>query len=169
MVVGVDGSGQSKAALCWAAYHAASAKAPLRVMVAWRMPTDYGWTVPIPDQWDPEAEAQRMLERTVKEALGSHTPPDVTLSVVEGPPAKVLTGASDGASLVVVGSRGRGGFAGMLLGSVSAYVVSHARCPVVVVRDGSEGEPSGTSSKRDAGASPPQCGGSAAPSGTHKC
>lgn len=142
VVTGVDGSEPSKAALAWAADYARLSGAPLEVIVAWHIPSAYDWTVPMPDDWDPEADAKEMLEREVTEVLGPTLPPDVTLSVVEGPPARVLADASRSASLVVVGSRGRGEFAGMLLGSVSAFVATHARCPVVVVRDrdGADGD-----------------------------
>jgi nucleotide-binding universal stress UspA family protein len=133
-VVGVDGSAQSKAALCWAARYAALAHTPLRVIAAWRLPTDYGWTVPVPEGWDPEADTARMLERALSEVLGSEVASGIAVSVVQGPPAKVLTEASESASLVVVGGRGRGGFTGTLLGSVSSFVAAHAHCPVVVVR-----------------------------------
>ena len=139
VVVGVDGSENSKRALAWAARYAALTGTPLLVMAVWHPPTSYGWTVSMPVGWDPEADTREVLEREVKEVLGTELPTTVSLSVVEGPPSKVLAEASDHASLIVVGSRGRGEFAGMLLGSVSAFVTTHAHCPVVVVRAGTEG------------------------------
>jgi nucleotide-binding universal stress UspA family protein len=139
VVVGVDGSERSKQALAWGARYARLTGAPLTALAVWHLPTSYGWTVPIPGDWDPQADAWVVLEREVKEVLGSDLSPTVGLSVIEGPPGKMLVEASEHASLIVVGSRGRGEFAGMLLGSVSAFVATHAHCPVVVVRDGSEG------------------------------
>jgi nucleotide-binding universal stress UspA family protein len=138
IVVGVDGSEQSKAALAWSGRYARLAAVPLKVLLAWHIPTNYDWTPPLPETWNPESDARTVLEREVKEVLGSD--PDVELStlVVEGHPAQVLTEASKHASLVVVGSRGRGQFAGMLLGSVSEFLTTHAHCPVLIVRDETE-------------------------------
>lgn len=135
VVVGIDGSEHSKRALAWGARYAALTGAPLRAIAVWHLPASYGWTLPIPGDWDPEADARELLEREVKEVLGSEPQATVILSVLQGPPGKVLVEASEQASVVVVGSRGRGEFAGMLLGSVSGFVTTHARCPVVVVRD----------------------------------
>ena len=138
VVVGVDGSEHSKQALAWGARYAALTGAPLTAVAVWHLPTSYGWTMPLPAEWDPEADARRVLEREVNEVLGPEAPATVSLIVVQGPPGKALVDASEHASAVVVGSRGRGEFAGMLLGSVSGFVMTHAHCPVVVVRDGSE-------------------------------
>lgn len=138
VVVGIDGSDRSKAALAWAAHYASLTDAPLVVVAAWRFPTDYGWTWPVPEGWSPEADTQAVADREVKEVLGPEPGLAYTVSVVEGHPAEVLTDASAGASIVVVGSRGRGQFAGMLLGSVSEHLTAHARCPVVVVRGETE-------------------------------
>jgi nucleotide-binding universal stress UspA family protein len=134
VVVGIDGSDRSKAALAWGAHYASLTDAPLVVVAAWRFPTDYGWTWPIPEGWSPEADTQAVANREVEEVLGPEPGLAYTVSVVEGHPAEVLTDASARASIVVVGSRGRGQFAGMLLGSVSEHLTAHARCPVVVVR-----------------------------------
>lgn len=138
VVVGVDGSEHSKEALAWGARYAALTGSPLMVIAVWHLPTSYGWTLPLPSDWDPEADVKEVLQREVKEVLGSELRSNVSFAVLKGPPGKVLVEASEHASLVVVGSRGRGEFAGMLLGSVSEFVTTHAHCPVVVVRDGSE-------------------------------
>lgn len=138
VLVGVDGSTQSKKALAWAVQYARVTGAPLTALLAWHLPTDYGWSIPLPENWSPEADARAMLEQDVKEVLGTEPGASLTMTVVEGNPARVLTDASSAASLLVVGSRGRGQFAGMLLGSVSEFLVTHAHCPVVVVRDGTE-------------------------------
>jgi nucleotide-binding universal stress UspA family protein len=71
--------------------------------------------------------------RNAVEAVGA-SPESVTERTVQGHPAQALVDASDGAELLVVGSRGHGGFTGMLLGSVSGQVLAHARCPTVIVR-----------------------------------
>ena len=141
VVVGVDGSEQSKSALGWAARYARATSAPLRVVIAWYLPNNYDWSVPLPDPWDPESDARKVLEDEMAEVLGAAAPDlELSTSVVEGHPAQVLTEASKQASLVVVGSRGRGQFSGMLLGSVSGFLTTHARCPVVVMRGASEAQ-----------------------------
>jgi nucleotide-binding universal stress UspA family protein len=80
-----------------------------------------------------------MLTDTLNE-LGIEPPVTVRATVAEGHPADVLVRAARGADLLVVGSRGHGGFAGSLLGSVSQYCVHHAACPVLVVRDAGTGQ-----------------------------
>jgi nucleotide-binding universal stress UspA family protein len=82
----------------------------------------------------PEKDARDLLERLTAELEPREPTVDVRISISKGSPAKVLIDMSQGADLLVVGSRGHGGFAGMLLGSVSQHVVAHAACPVVVLR-----------------------------------
>jgi nucleotide-binding universal stress UspA family protein len=134
IVVGVDGSRPSREALTWAAHQAALTRSPLTVVTAWEFPTSFGWAPPWPQDYDPQAEAERMLERVVGEVLGSRPGVEVTRVAVQGHPALVLTEMSKSSSTVVVGSRGHGEFTGMLLGSVSEFLATHAHCPVVVVR-----------------------------------
>ncbi len=124
IVVGVDGSPSSKAALAWAARQAELSHVPLLVVSSWRSGTSYGW---------PSAEA--IIEDCLTEVLGPDPGIDIGTLVLEGHPAPVLTEQSKTASLIVVGSRGRGEFAGMLLGSVSEFLSTHAHCPVLIVRD----------------------------------
>jgi len=135
IVVGVDGSPSSIRALRWAADQARLTGARLQVLTAWEFPTSYGWVPPYPPDFDPSGDARRSLEEAVAEALGDHLGLEVELVVGEGHPAPLLLEAARGASLLVVGSRGHGGFAGMLLGSVSEHCVRHAPCPVMVVHD----------------------------------
>lgn len=135
VLVGVDGSAASKDALAWAARYAGLIGAPLDVVIVWHMPSTLGFETPVPFEWNPETDARMIVEDSVEEVLGSVHRPDVTILVLEGPPARVLTELAKAASLVVVGSRGRGHVAGMLLGSVSEALARHAPCPVVVVRD----------------------------------
>lgn len=134
VVVGIDGSEQSKQALRWAAHFAAVCGARLDVIATWMLPTSYGlrW-VAVPEEFGPEQQTEKTLTETVDEVVGSQRPADMHLSVYEGHPAKVLIDESKGALMLVVGSRGHGGFAGLLLGSVSTNVAEHATCPVVVV------------------------------------
>ncbi len=133
VVVGVDGSDASKDALRWAVRYARLAGASVDAVLAWQLPATYGWA-PVLAGVDLEGDARKALEETVDEVFGPDRPVALRTSVVQGSPAPVLLGAADGADLLVVGSRGHGAFAGMLLGSVSEHCVHHARCPVVVVR-----------------------------------
>lgn len=135
IVVGVDGSPSSCQALRWAARQAKLTGASLEVVTSWELPTSYGWMPPYPSDFDPAGEAKRNLQATVAEVLGDDPGVDIEHTVAEGHPAPVLLAAAKGASMLVVGSRGHGGFTGMLLGSVSDHCVSHAPCPVTVVRD----------------------------------
>jgi nucleotide-binding universal stress UspA family protein len=143
IVVGVDGSEQSKKALRWAAHLAADSGARLEAVAAWEFPISYGWAA-VPVAWNPEQDTEKLLTRTVDDVFGENRPGDMRLSVHESNPAKALIDASEGALMLVVGSRGHGGFAGLLLGSVSASVAEHAKCSVLVVH-GDQFPPEATS------------------------
>ena len=134
IVVGVDGSPSSKAAVRWAVAQARHTGGRLRAVAAWEIPVYAGWLPTVP--YDELAVAAgKMLSESVGEVLASEEPGvEVAEGVVPGHPAQVLVDESAHASLLVVGSRGRGTFAGTLLGSVSQHCVQHAHCPVVVVR-----------------------------------
>jgi nucleotide-binding universal stress UspA family protein len=134
IVVGVDGSESSIEALRWAVGQAKLTGASLDVVTAWEYPVSYGWTVPWPGDFNPEKEAQDVLAQIIRRELGSDSGLEVQETVVEGHPAPALLEAAKKASLLVVGSRGHGAFAGMMLGSVSEHCASHSSCPVVVVR-----------------------------------
>lgn len=134
IVVGVDGSPSSTAALAWAARQAALTGSTLEAVTAWEWPTSYGWSAPIPTDYDAADDARRILDDALKVVRDEYPDLVVRPDVVEGHPAPVLTDASRGADLLVVGSRGHGEFVGMLIGSTSGHCVGHARCPVVVVR-----------------------------------
>jgi|SRR5262252_5786991 len=140
ILVGVDGSDHSRRALSWAMREAAHHHVPLTVMTVHPAPvrpaTQIYWNVPeLPDKsFDPEiarTRLQQMVDEVAKN-LGE-TPPDVTVSVTTGDPAEELVNASYDADMLVVGSRGSGAFAKLLLGSVSSKVTHHAASPVVVV------------------------------------
>jgi nucleotide-binding universal stress UspA family protein len=132
IVVGVDGSPPSQQALRWGAHLAASFGASLDAVTAWDFPASYGWAS-VPSGWDPAGDMRKVLDETIKDVFGDQPPAGLRRLVQEGGAAKVLLDASQGAVMLVVGSRGHGGFAGLLLGSVSANVAEHARCPVLVI------------------------------------
>ena len=134
IVVGVDGSPSSMTALRWAILQAELTGCDVEAVTAWRLPSRYGFA-PVTDRaTDFEGDARKVLADALNEA--SSVEPDVVIrsSVVEGHPAEVLVRAARGADMLVVGSRGHGGFTGAVLGSVSQYCVHHAPCPVVVIR-----------------------------------
>lgn len=136
VVVGVDRSDPARAAVEFAADLARRHHLRLRVVHAYE-PSQY--TVRPTIGWEPQVEgvmrnaAQRVIDDTV-EVLGMAYPDlDVSSRLEAGSPAAVLLDESEGAESVVVGSRGAGGFAGLLVGSTALHVASHAKCPVVAV------------------------------------
>ena len=134
IVVGVDGSQSSKDALAWALRQGERTGASVLVVLAWEMPTSFGWPAPLPESYDPETDANTALDAIIGECVTKDSGVKVDRLVAQGHPAPVILEAARDAELIVVGSRGHGAFTGMLLGSVSEYVSSHARCPVVIVR-----------------------------------
>ena len=88
----------------------------------------------MPAGWDPSGDAERVCRSAVETAFGDDLPGGLTVMPREGRPAAVLIEASSDARMLVVGSRGHGGFTGLLLGSVSAACAEHALCPVFIVR-----------------------------------
>ena len=136
IVVGVDGSSHSEEALRWALGQARLTGRPVEAVTSWSVPLPYGGMggagAVVALDW--EGEATRALESTVATAVDFPDAFRVSQRVVQGHPAQVLVDAAADAALLVVGSRGRGGFTGMLLGSVSQNVIARAACPVVVVR-----------------------------------
>jgi nucleotide-binding universal stress UspA family protein len=134
IVVGIDGSENAKQALRWAVRQAGFTGASVDIVGAWEYPSTYGW-VPIPDEdYDLAGYAQKAIDEAIGDVFGGDVPASVSSRVVQGYAAEVLVEASKGAELLVVGSRGFGGFKDALLGSVSTYVVHHAHGPVTVVR-----------------------------------
>ena len=105
----------------------------MHTVVSWGYPVDFG--AGAFGEFDPEANARDVLAKAVADVLDPADAERVHQHVVAGHPARVLLDAAAGAALLVVGSRGHGGFAGMLLGSVSQHVVAHATCPVLVVHE----------------------------------
>jgi nucleotide-binding universal stress UspA family protein len=126
IVVGVDGSEEAKRALDWALDEARAHQAVVEVVHAWALPSfgkgEAG-----------EAAGRRTMDDTMAAVDTGRLPGPVTRTVVNGPGAAVILQSAEAADLVVLGSRGRGGFKGLLLGSVSDQVAQHARCPVLIV------------------------------------
>ncbi|MDA3644721.1 universal stress protein [Saccharopolyspora indica] len=138
VAVGVDSSASSVRALVAAAEEARRRNTVLHVVRAWSLRT-----APRPADCPPNVmpsmeEFQRSVEedtdRIVKAKLGEHGDLQVEFHIVHSPSPQALLSASKGADLLVVGHRGRGGFAGLMLGSVAEQCVRHAACPVLVVR-----------------------------------
>jgi nucleotide-binding universal stress UspA family protein len=134
IVVGVDGSDGSVGALSWACDRAEGTGASVEAVTTWQWPMSLGPAVPIPTGYDPARDAQTMLETIVQPEADRHPSLTIRARVIEGHPAEALVEASRSADLVVVGSRGHGGFAGMLLGSVSQHCAAHAASPVLIWR-----------------------------------
>jgi nucleotide-binding universal stress UspA family protein len=137
IVVGVDGSPGSRKALAWAAAEAADHGADLLVVNVWEhtlLPP--AGSVSVSEHYVPEPSQTTTdeLVQVIKEELGDDPPVQVQAQVKQGRPAKVLIDESAGADLLVVGHRGHGGFAGLVLGSVSQHVAAYAKCAVTVVR-----------------------------------
>jgi nucleotide-binding universal stress UspA family protein len=137
VLVGVDGSTESLAALRFAAEAAAVSGSALHVLHAWVAPywATAMWSPPIHDIDESRAVAAATLRNSVSAALGDAPGPRVEQSVLEGPAGPALVEAAREADLLVVGSRGRGGWKALLLGSVSMHCITHAPGPVVVVRE----------------------------------
>jgi len=130
IVVGVDGSPRSTDALRRAHDLSVRMDRPLRAVTAWHFPTTFAEFPPI--EWNPQKDAEQALEDALAAAFGSDVPSGLQRLVVQGQPAKVLVDESRAAEMLVVASRGKGGFAGLLLGSVSSAVAAHAHCPVLI-------------------------------------
>jgi nucleotide-binding universal stress UspA family protein len=129
IVVGVDGSRASKAALTWAIRQGARTGAVVEVVTAY-----YWFPMPI-EEIDFKTLATRVAEDAIFEAPDPDTPVKIVPKVVHGSPGKALVREAIGADLLVVGNRGHGAVSEALLGSVSHFCVHHAECPVVVTRD----------------------------------
>jgi nucleotide-binding universal stress UspA family protein len=144
IVVGVDGSPASQDALRWAVDEARLRSSSVLAVHVWQAPAIPADIAPVPmhvPAFDVtglhpriEEAARKTVERIVHDVVGDAADVDVRPTVVQGSPATVLIDAAREAELLVIGSRGHGGFAGLLLGSVSHQVAQHATCPVVILR-----------------------------------
>jgi len=138
IIVGIDGSAHSLKALEWAITEAAIRHAPLTVLTVHQAVAGY-FAAPVqyPGDQDLTDQAREVAQKETDDILGKvgegSRLPSVTVRAVNGLPAEELLRASAGADMLVVGSRGAGGFARLLLGSVSTQVTHHAHCPVVVI------------------------------------
>ena len=135
VVVGIDGSTSSRAAIDWVLSRTGMGDTVVLVH-AWRLPAVSGLEMPVASLADFEVAAHRLAKETVDGLdVDPATGPTVESLVVAGHPGPALIEAASeaDADLVVVGSRGYGGFRGLLLGSVSTYVIHHATCPVAVI------------------------------------
>ena len=140
VVVGVDGSEESVAALRWAADYAKATGATVQALIAWHYPDVAGAApvghAPPPVRHESEEHIRATLDQAVRQVYPDPAAAGVQTRVAYGHPSLALVEASKEASLLVVGSRGQGAFSGMLLGSVSMHCVTGAFCPVTVVRHG---------------------------------
>jgi len=138
VVVGVDGSPASALAMAWAARYAKAMGATVRAVLAWHYPAQVGsapvGVAPAVVTAKVEQASRAELDKAVAATFGDPPVVEVERKVVYGHPSQVLIDESKDADLLVVGSRGHGGFTGMMLGSVSTHCVIHAACPVTVVR-----------------------------------
>ena len=137
VVVGVDGSASSESALRWARRIAVAEGADIDVVGAWAWPSVMG-VAGTPLEYSPQADIEKELTEAVDEVFGADRPAGLKVRAVEGGAAHVLIEASRDALMVIVGSRGLGGFLALLLGSVSGHVAEHAFCPVLVVHGNKE-------------------------------
>lgn len=132
IVVGIDGSDSSQEALRAAIRLAEPLNSSVEAITAWSQPiAATGYSISPQPDWS--EDARDTVETTADVVFGKNRPEWFSTAVREGNPARVLISESAGTEMLVVGSRGHGGFAGLLLGSVSAECAEHARCPVLVV------------------------------------
>lgn len=140
IVVGVDGSDGSKKALRWALDLARAVGGRVVALTAWEVQVVPPDITPVPRLdlvtlvTEHHQRALAVVTATVEEVVGDDSTMDVEAVAVEGAAAAVLLDAARDADLLVVGSRGLGGFAGLLLGSVSQQCAQHAPCPVLIHR-----------------------------------
>jgi nucleotide-binding universal stress UspA family protein len=139
VVVGVDGSAESVAALRWASRYAAAMGAAIQAVLAWHYPAAVGQAptgvAPGAVRGQIEERMRADLAQAVAQVYPDPSATEVEMRVSYGHAAQVLIDESKDADLLVVGSRGHGAFTGMLLGSVSIHCVTNATCPVTVIRE----------------------------------
>jgi nucleotide-binding universal stress UspA family protein len=138
IVAGVDGSAESRTALRWAVRQAELTGSDVQAVIVWHYPVmagGYAWApVSVLESTDFREIAAKELNEAIADVVDPASGVQVGALVKEGNPAQVLLDLAEGAELLVVGSRGHGGFAGALLGSVSQHCAHHAPCPLVIIR-----------------------------------
>ena len=132
IIVGVDGSPSSNAALEWAAQEAELRGSTLELIHAWNYPNlGYGGYVAVLEDFEKDAAA--LLDEVVASVRKNYPSLKLVSSLIQGPTAQTIMDRAKEADMVVVGSRGRGGFSGLLLGSVGQQLVHHCPAPVVII------------------------------------
>jgi nucleotide-binding universal stress UspA family protein len=132
VVVGVDGSPASIQALRWALNYARVTRSATEVIVAWDGRPNLSWTFLAPSDCGPEMSAEQALDRLIEQLRAECPNQLIEGRVVQGHAEPLLVEASEGADLLVVGSRGHGELVGFVIGSVSEYCATNAHCPVLV-------------------------------------
>ena len=140
ILVGFDGSDEAKRALRWAVELAHLIHAEVQAIHAWDFPSNYDFPYAF-GGWDPAVDPQREFDAAVDEIATDRRDVLLALDVVRGDPARTLIEESGRATMLVVGSRGLGGFAALVMGSVSAKCVRHSACPVLVIHGTQELHP----------------------------
>ena len=130
IIVGIDGSGHSRKALEWAIKEAAAHHSPLTVVTVHQAAAGYPGDVALTEK---ATEAARAEIEQVLAGLGETRPPSITVKAVNGFPVEVLIDAGKDADMIVLGSRGTGGFARLMLGSTASQVAHYAQSPVLIV------------------------------------
>ncbi|GAA4618777.1 universal stress protein [Saccharopolyspora hordei] len=133
VLVGVDGSEESVRALRWAAKHVSDVGGIVHAAMIWHQPVQFGYRLPTPDK-ELEQRARTLLDGAVERIKSEFPKVDLRARLIRGHVVNEMVALSKQADLLVVGNKGHGAFAGMMVGSVALKLVHHAACPVVVVR-----------------------------------
>jgi len=149
VVVAVDGSFSSIEALRTGYKMSKLVGKPMVAVTAWHL--SHGLLPP--QSWEPEEDAKVMLTRSIREAFRPALAPEIETLTLDGTPAEALLKLSADAEMLVIGSRGHSGLAGVMLGSVSAVCAAHAKCPVLVVHEVNAADTADAPNKPDHSAS----------------
>ncbi|MET1053149.1 MAG: universal stress protein [Mycetocola sp.] len=133
IIAGVDGSESSVNALREARRLSDALRTPLEAVAVWQRSHSMYDFYESESGWTPEKSVQKLLDDAATAAFGDDRPSRFVTTILEGPPTRSLIRRSSGAEMLVLGSRGHGGFSGLILGSVSSACVAHAMCPVLIV------------------------------------